>query len=182
LQVVLICTGNRFRSPLAEAVLRSRAPAQIEVTSLGLYDLGPVPPLNEALDAARRSNLDISAHRARPLKGQTLDQADLVLGFERIHLAAAVVDARAARERTFTLPELVQLLGEIEPPDELEPIARAKESIRRAHGLRDGLPPPASLPEITDPWGASTQVFVATGVRVVDLSRHLVTALFGSGQ
>ena len=151
----------------------------IEVTSLGLYELGPVPPLEEAVAVAKAAGLDLSGHRARPLKGERLAEMDLVLGFERIHLAAAVVDAGAPRERSFTLPELVELLDSVEAPDAGDPAARAREAIRAAHALRDGLPPPPFLPEIADPWGASSHVFEATGRRVLELSRRLVVGLFG---
>jgi protein-tyrosine phosphatase len=175
--IVLICTGNRFRSPLAEALLRSRAPIPLDVTSLGLYDLGPVSALDQALETARRLNLDISEHRARPLKGEELAEADLVLGFERVHVAAAVVEAGADRERTFTLPELVDLLEAIEPPQDDDQAARVRESLRRAHALRGELPPDAVLPEVPDPWGGTADVFARIGTQVEELCRRLVTLL-----
>jgi protein-tyrosine-phosphatase len=154
----------------------------IDVTSLGLHDLGPVPPLDEALETATRFGLDISQHRARPLKGERLGETDLVLGFERTHVAAAVVDADAPRERTFTLPELVELLGAVEPPAGEDPHARVRESVRRAAALRAELPPQPVLPEIPDPWGASPEVFEAVGAQVIELSRRLVSLLFDRGR
>jgi len=180
LRLVIICSGNRFRSPLAEAVIRSLAgPIPLEISSLGLYELGPVPPLDEALAIAEDFGLDISTHRARPLKGETLSDADLILGFERIHVAAAVVNASADRAVTFTLPELVELLPAVPAPSTEEPVARARELLRGAHALRAGLPPPALLPEVPDPWGATADVYAATGARVAELSRLLIGLLFG---
>jgi protein-tyrosine-phosphatase len=159
-------------------VLKSLAPIPLDVDSLGLYDLGPVPALKEAVDAARRLELDLSAHRARPLAGQMLAEADLVLGFERIHVAAAVVDAGALRERTFTLPELVELLEAIEVPPDADPAARFRESIRRGHALRVDLLPDATLPEVPDPWGTPAGSYAAIGAQVAQLCRRLVTLLF----
>lgn len=113
------------------------------------------------------------------MKGESLADADLVLGFERIHLAAAVVDASADRALTFTLPELVELLPAVPASSAEEPDVRARELVRGAHALRDGLPPPALLPEVPDPWGATADVYAATGARVAQLSQLLVSLLFG---
>jgi protein-tyrosine-phosphatase len=111
-----------------------------------------------------------------------LAAADLVLGFERIHVAAAVVDAGAKRDRTFTLPELVELLEAIEPPTDEDPEARLLEALRRAHELRMELPAGATLPEVRDPWGGSAEVYATIGAQVEDLSRRLVSLLFDGGQ
>jgi protein-tyrosine-phosphatase len=179
LRVVLICTGNRFRSPLAEAVLKARAPVPLEVQSLGLYDLGPVPALAEALQAGRRFGLDLSGHRARTLLGQDLAGSDLVLGFERIHMAAAVVDAAAPRDRSFTLPELVELLEFVDVPAMEDAQARFHESIRRANDLRATRLPEATLAEVADPWGTPAGSYAAIGAQVVGLSERLVELVFG---
>jgi protein-tyrosine-phosphatase len=159
-------------------LLRSLSPVPLDVTSLGLYDLGPVPALDQALEAAQGLNLNLSEHRARPLKGELLAEADLVLGFERSHVAAAVVEARAVRGRTFTLPELVQLLEAIDPPTDADPGARLQESLRRADAFRAELPPDAQLPEVADPWGATPDTYKLIGARVDELCRRLVSLLF----
>ena len=59
---------------------------------------------------AKELGLDLSAHRARSVGDLELGEYDLVLGFERKHVVASVVDAKAKVERTLTLPELLALL------------------------------------------------------------------------
>jgi protein-tyrosine phosphatase len=179
-QIVLICTGNRFRSPLAEGEIRSLAgAAPVRVSSLGLVELGPVPPLIEALAEAERFDLDISGHRARALHGQNLSSADLVLGFERIHLASAVVEANAARERTFTLPELVELLDQIDPTGRGDVVERARSVVGLAAEMRRARGIEPLLPEIADPWGGTPEVYRETAERVVELTRRLGERLLG---
>jgi protein-tyrosine phosphatase len=179
-EIVILCTGNRFRSPIAEGMIRTLAVGvPVRVSSLGLVDVGPVPPLPEALEEAARIGLDITSHRARPLAGQDLGQTDLLLGFERIHVASAVVDAGALHERAFTLPELVELLEEIEPPPSGDPVARARSVIAFAGDQRRSLPAPSLLPEVRDPWGGPPDLYVETAERVVDLCAELVPTLFG---
>jgi protein-tyrosine-phosphatase len=151
----------------------------LEFHSYGLYDLGPEPPLREALVAAERLEIDISQHRARPLRGEDLAVSDLVLGFERIHVATAVVDAGARRERTFTLPELVGLLEGAEFPAVAEPLEHARLVVSAAHERRAASPPDEVLPEIADPWSQPNAVY-AEAAHAVDVScRRLFRQLFG---
>jgi protein-tyrosine phosphatase len=178
--LVLLCTGNRFRSPIAEGLIRSYTPGiPVEVRSLGLADLGPVPPLPEALAEAERIELDITEHRARPLRGQDLRRADLVLGFERIHVATAVVEANAGRERAFTLPEFVELVDGLDVPADGDPIARARRTVALADQRRRAEPEEPLLPELGDPWGGPPELYRETAERVADLCMRLVPALFG---
>jgi protein-tyrosine phosphatase len=181
-RVVFICTGNRFRSPLAHYLTRALADdVALEISSFGLRDVGASPVLAEALTEARRLNLDVSAHQARALAGQRLEDADLVIGFERIHVATAVLEAGAAKAKTFTLPELVELLEEIDPPPESDPVARARAAIARAEWLRARRPNPLVFPELGDPWGGPPEIYVETGTRVEELCRRLVAGLFREG-
>jgi protein-tyrosine-phosphatase len=124
----------------------------VDVRSTGTMHLGPVPALPEAVGAASRLGLDISAHVAQPLNAAAVESADLVLGFERMHVATCVVDLRVPRERVFTLPELSGLLERAMPPKLGEPIVRAREVVAAAHARR-AEQPTFALPEIADPLG-----------------------------
>jgi protein-tyrosine phosphatase len=150
--VVFVCTGNRFRSPLAAAIFREAAAGlPVQVSSAGTLELGPTPPLREAVEAGARLGLDLSSHRSRGLTGLDLSGVDLVVGFERHHVAAAVVEAGAPRNRTFTLPELVGLLEQIPDPDS-ERLERARRLVAAA-GEKRGDPARSQMPELEDPIG-----------------------------
>jgi protein-tyrosine-phosphatase len=151
----------------------------LEFHSYGLYDLGPEPPLREALVAAERLEIDISQHRARPLRGEDLAVSDLVLGFERIHVATAVVEAGARRERTFTLPELVELVEDTEIPAAHDPVERARQAVSAAHERRATIGPDEVFPEVADPWSKPNVVYAETARAVDVLCRRLVRRLFG---
>ena len=111
--IVFICTGNRFRSVIGEGLMKRLTEGlPVQTTSAGTLDLGPVAALPEALELAPSLDLDLTEHRARCVRNVDLSEADLVLGFEYQHLAAAVTEGAARRERTFTVPELVLLLEE----------------------------------------------------------------------
>ena len=125
----------------------------MEVASLGTLDLGPVPALPEAVAIAGELGLDLTGHRASRIAD--LSGYDLVVGFERKHVMAAVVDAGAAVEQTFTLPELVALLDGAPSVPERDPADQARARVRAAHAARPTDFRNASLPEIRDPLGLS---------------------------
>ncbi len=177
--VVVICSGNRFRSPIAEGVLRAAVGGlPVRVRSVGTLDLESGPALPEAVEVAESFGLDLASHRSRSLVGESLADADLVVGFESIHVASAVIDAGAQRERSFLLTELVESLAGVELPDGVDPLERARTGVRAAHEARTRAGRPASG-EIPDPVGGPAAGFRATGQRVRELTARLAGELFG---
>jgi protein-tyrosine phosphatase len=176
---VVFVSGNRFRSPLAEASLRKLTEGlPVHVSSVGTLDLGPQPVLPEALTLAGSLGLDLSGHRARPLARQSLARADLVIGFERPHVSIAVVEAGAPPARTFTMLELVDLLEWIDPPTARDPVARAHEAVARLDEARS-VHLPGAAPELADPLGSSARVHRHAAGRVWESTHALARVLFG---
>jgi protein-tyrosine phosphatase len=177
--IVVVCTGNRFRSPLAEHLLRREVDGlPVSVSSVGTMQLASGPALPEAVELARDFGLDLSEHRSRTLSRELVEDADLVLGFERRHVKAAVVDGRAARERTFTIGELAALLRAVQPSADEDPGARARAAVAEADSLRDRLRDPGSL-EIHDPFGREPDVYRRSAESVRDLVEEIASRLFG---
>jgi len=179
-RIAVICTGNRFRSPLAEHLLRREtAGLPVEVESFGLLDTGAEPVLAELEEHAAAAGLDVAAHRSRQLPRGSLGGMDLVIGFERRHLAHAVVQAGAHLERTFTLPELVDLLEQVPAPSGGGGVAaNAAAAIEAAAGARPGDPRRTAVPEIADPVGRPPEVVARIAADVTSLSSRLAAALF----
>lgn len=178
--IVVVCTGNRARSPVAEAFLRRLlADLPITVRSLGTLDLGPVAALPEAVESAAAHGLDLSSHCARTLRGEDLSVADLVLGFERSHVVSAVVDCAALRERVFTMGELAGLLAQVELDEWAVPIERARRAIAAAALVRGHAT--GGMTELADPIGGSASVYDDTVATIRELSIRLAKQLFGEG-
>jgi protein-tyrosine-phosphatase len=178
-RVAFVCTGNRFRSAMAEAAFRAAAgDLPVEVVSYGTLDVGLVGALPQALRAAEAYGLELSGHVARPLA--TADLADsLVVGFERQHAAAAIELARAAPERTFLLQELVDLLDRL--PLHLSPdaVEHAADVIARAHISRSSDSARRAGGEIPDPVAFLEHDQLAIGRLVYDEVTALARSLFG---
>ena len=91
-RLVLLCTGNTCRSPLAAAVFREELgadAARVEVVSAGTAALDGQPASAGASEAAAREGLDLSGHRSRRAATGLLRGAGLVLAMEREHARAA---------------------------------------------------------------------------------------------
>jgi protein-tyrosine-phosphatase len=151
----------------------------VDVRSVGVLDLGGIEALPEALEAGRELGLDLSAHRTCVLAPEPLEGADLVLGFERAHVVQAVIEGGAPLERTFTLPELVELLPPLPPLGEADPVARARALVASVAETRPD-PRTAPVAELADPLGRSRSFSRRTAEQVDELGRRLVTELFGS--
>lgn len=184
LRIVFVCTGNRCRSPVAEAATRSLAGTlPVETESFGLVDTRGAHPPIEVQEAAGELGINVNAHRARLLTSKSLSSHDLVLGFEWRHVAALVVDEHIAPERAFTLPEIVELLRLSEPIDDSEVgdlSIRANLAITRAHELRSARLRDHIAQGVPDPLGKPRRVHRRTASSIYELCVGLLDGLFGS--
>jgi protein-tyrosine phosphatase len=178
--IAFVCTGNRFRSPLAAAfVHRLTLGLPVSTESYGTLRVEDAPPLPEAVDIAAGCGISLSEHRSRYLNNASLEDVDLLLGFEPAHVRQAVVDAQALRERSFTLGDFVPLLPAYgAPPADGDLVGRARSLVADAGqrfadstGLR-----PAS---ISDPFGGPWRVYRQTAFEIRELTIALVEGLFG---
>ncbi len=83
--MLVLCTGNLCRSPLAGAILERMAGERgvpVEVRTRGLMAVEGKPPPPETLRAAREAGLDLSGHLGRRLNAEDLEWADRVLVME----------------------------------------------------------------------------------------------------
>lgn len=106
-RILLVCTGNICRSPLAAALLEGaltqRGGEGIAVSSAGTGAWDGAPVSEGAYLVGLERGLDLSGHRARLLTRELVEGADLILTMARHHRAR--VDELGGEGRVFVLGE-----------------------------------------------------------------------------
>ncbi len=160
IEILIVCTGNICRSPMAEGLLRLRLRERgipAEVSSTGLVAAGRAVPA-DALAAARRFGVDLDAHRSRVLDRDQLDRADLVLTMEQAHVREVAVLDREHFGRTFTLREIVRRGGEVGPRKDGETVEGWLERVAIGRRVRDVLGV-GTGDDVADPYGRSATTY-----------------------
>jgi len=145
--VLFVCTGNTCRSPMAEALAKDyllkhngeKKPLRIISAGLSAFPNAPASP--QAREVMLKLDLDISAHRARLLTAELLEDVDLILTMTAGHkknlnemLAAWKKDSK------------VYLLKEYALGDKL---SKTEQEANNQNG------------DILDPFGQSVEVYQA---------------------
>ncbi len=105
--IVMVCTGNTCRSPMAEGILNSilnhRGEDAIVVSSAGISGLEDHPASQIAVEAAGHWGVDISAHRSKGLTLDMIKSADLLLAMSPEHVEYILRLEPAAAKKTFLI-------------------------------------------------------------------------------
>ncbi|GBE30229.1 low molecular weight protein-tyrosine-phosphatase YwlE [bacterium BMS3Bbin04] len=90
-KILIVCTGNTCRSPMAEAILRERLKEsggdQFVVRGAGTVASEGHPAEIGAIQAMSERGVELQGHRSRPLTTELMDWADVVLVMTTDHLA-----------------------------------------------------------------------------------------------
>jgi len=120
MDILMVCTGNICRSPMAEGLLRHMLPEnlklKVHVHSAGTHGLDDQPAASFAIQAAAEMGVDIAGHRARSLDPEMVSQADLILVMEPFHRE---IVARVVRPEE---GDRLRLLADFETPRQSDTI------------------------------------------------------------
>ena len=147
MKVLVVCTGNVCRSPMAAELLRhllaERGVEGVEVSSAGTATWDGAPASESSYLICLEHGLDLSGHRARQITTDLVAGADLVLGMGESHVAR------------------VEALG----------------GAGKAHMLGAYAGEPDETAEVTDPFGGDLTEYRATFERLSTLLDAAVTRL-----
>jgi protein-tyrosine-phosphatase len=150
-RILIVCTGNLCRSPMASAVLQSALSEKgcpgIEVASAGTWAGSGDHATSEACAVVAERGMDLTSHRSRPLDPDELRRADLVIAMTSVHLREIQSLDPGAAGKTLLLKELAELSFDQPPGGDPESrlrlvLAAKRPEWRRALDLDDpmGLP------------------------------------------
>ncbi|NQS99319.1 MAG: low molecular weight protein arginine phosphatase [candidate division Zixibacteria bacterium] len=82
-KVLLVCTGNSCRSPMAEGALKSLLEEQgaqlVSVKSAGTSTVQGIPASFIGVSVMRKHGINIMSHRSQPVTRKLMDRSDLIL-------------------------------------------------------------------------------------------------------
>jgi len=149
--ILLVCTGNTCRSPMAEAIAKQMladrlgiavdelGAAGLSVVSAGAFASAGQEATPEAVEALRGRGIDLGKHRSQPLTAAMIDEADLILGMTSSHVRAVREMAPSAADRVVRLDEADDIADPI--GQNLSAYQQTAEQIARAleHRLKEQL-------------------------------------------
>lgn len=202
-RILMVCTGNTCRSPIAEAALRSAIRASLEssyarsdahafadqvmIRSAGTLANDGSPMTAEAMAACARLGVDGAGHRSHRLTASDLYEADLVLGMTREHRDAVIALEPHAARTAFTLAELVRvatapgiLVGQCSfDGEDFAALLRSLVGVVSASRAYVAEPLAASELDIEDPFGGSGRVYARVASTIAGATSTLASTLVG---
>jgi protein-tyrosine-phosphatase len=189
-RVLIVCTGNTCRSPMAEAMLKdlaARSGKPLEVRSAGVSAVSGLPISPHAASTLRKRNLVLPG-TSTALSGAEVAWANLILTMTAGHKRAILQRFPEAVSKTFTLKEYA-LRGEPVMDDMVEAERLYTEwQVRQALGQNLTAQEHARLFElqrripdfdIADPFGGPLLVYEQCADELEDILLTLVDKLDG---
>jgi protein-tyrosine-phosphatase/tRNA A37 threonylcarbamoyladenosine synthetase subunit TsaC/SUA5/YrdC len=149
--LLLVCSGNTCRSPMAAGLARSIVArklgvneSQLEARGVKIISAGTMASAGytaseNAVEVMKGRGIDISRHRSSPVTHEMVNEADVILCMTQGHLNQVLRMGGSAKEKTLLLDE-----AQIDDPyggpvEAYEQAARQIEPALRFHLVKEGL-------------------------------------------
>lgn len=173
--IVVVCTGNICRSPVAEGVLRDLLPHELSVSSAGTHAEEGSPAAPEAIEFVARAVGTVLDHTARQLTRAHAESSSLLLTMTVEHRAWIARLAPRTVRRTFTLEEFAVLLEAL--PADRGGATSMVDLAQSASMLRPRLLAGAPNVDIEDPYRGPAEGYEKSFTEVLDASRRIARAI-----
>jgi protein-tyrosine phosphatase len=118
--ILVVCTANICRSPVAEVLLRMKLHAagfkNWTVVSAGTWAAEGHRAAPFSIDLMAERGLDIRSHRSQPVTERLMQQANLVLCMETGHARTLRQAYPAHQRKTYTIRQMIKKRGSVRDP------------------------------------------------------------------
>jgi len=187
-KILFVCTGNTCRSPMAEALLRSKARERglsVEIRSAGVSTIDGLPVSPNAVQALRQRDIEHKGISHR-LTMDAVEWADLILTMTTSHKRSLLHLYPGAVDKAYTLKEYTNLtdsvLQDIEELEQLYSELQLKQALGQQ--LADAerirlLELERRIPgfDISDPFGGELTVYTSCATEIEQALQVLVEKL-----
>ena len=183
-RVLMVCTANHCRSPIAQQLLAYQAIERFggaggwQVESAGTSVLGPWP-LHEYAKIVLAERLpSVAEHHSIGLGHTAISRADLVLTAARSHRSIVVSTVPAAVGRTFTILQFARLCDAVPSISATRPGELGRRLVEEAKLARSSMQPvPGEFDDLPDPMGRALDEFRVCADRLQDAIDRILRPL-----
>lgn len=180
LRILVLCTGNICRSPMAEGFLRAGTKAvgvDAQIASAGTVE-GGKPPEPYAVEVMADRGIDISRHVSHQVTEADIEAADLILGMAREHVIAAAALVPHAFGKATTLKDFVAGAEDVGPKPAHSTVEDWFHMVHDGRVHADMLRADDTT-DIADPLGQGRRAFERTAAEIDELVWAAVDLLAG---
>ncbi|WP_374459634.1 low molecular weight protein-tyrosine-phosphatase [Chryseobacterium taeanense] len=100
MKILMVCLGNICRSPLAEGIMKAKAPKDFLIDSVGTISLHEGEhPDKRAIKTAAHHRIDISKQRSRPITAKDFEIFDKIYCMDVDVMADVISKAKSEDQR-----------------------------------------------------------------------------------
>jgi len=142
--VLIVCTANICRSPMAEAILKKLVAnqpdaAEWHIESAGTWAIDGISAAVMSQQVMQSMGMDISSHHSQRVSKKLIRKFDLILTMERNHKEALMVEFAEFADRFHMITEIIGAEYDVNDPIGGELADYQETALELEHILSTGL-------------------------------------------
>lgn len=115
MNILIVCTGNTCRSPMAEAILKKelkdtgKSDDKYTIISAGISTINGMNASGNAIEVLREKDIDLLGHKSRVITLDLINKADIILTMTKSHKDILMQLAPEYIDKIYTFREFAGL-------------------------------------------------------------------------